>query len=248
MERDDRQAVASFLVSEESLTPGTAVSLGDDVSRHIRARRLGVGAQLTLLDGQGHRAVGTLVRLAPALLVEITSLAVTSPPPPLHLLVPIADRDRMMWMAEKVAELGATSWRPVMWRRSRSVKPRGEGPTFNHKVKARMASALEQSGGCWLPVLYPESTLQRAVAALPVEGTRLVLDPGGAGILGVSATAPVTVAVGPEGGLEDEELEALEGAGFVRVALGTEILRFETAAVAAAAIVRATLAEAKSHV
>jgi 16S rRNA (uracil1498-N3)-methyltransferase len=213
----------------------------------VRVRRLGVGACIGLLDGQGHRAIGTLVRLAPTISVEIGSLDVASPPPPVHLLVPIADKDRMMWLAEKVAELGVTSWRPVLYRRSRSVKPRGEGPTFTSKVKARMASALEQSGGRWLPAVYPESTLGRAIPALPTEGVRLVLDPQGSGIMSMSLAAPVTVAIGPEGGLEDDELHLLEQAGFSRVALGGDILRFETAAIAGAAIVRATLAESRTH-
>jgi 16S rRNA (uracil1498-N3)-methyltransferase len=247
VERDDREAVASFLLAEQPLTPGTTVSLGDEVARHVRVRRLGVGACLALLDGQGHRAIGTLVRLNPTIAVEIGSLSVASPAPALHLIVPIADKDRMMWLAEKVAELGVTSWRPVLYRRSRSVKPRGEGPTFTAKVKARMASALEQSGGRWLPALYPESTLARAIQALPSAGVRLVLDPGGSGIMAMSLTPPVTVAIGPEGGLEEDELLLLEQAGFARVALGGDILRFETAAIAGAAIVRATLAEARTH-
>lgn len=247
MERDDREAIASFLLTEVPLMPGTAVPLGDEVARHVRVRRLGVGAQIALLDGQGHVAMGTLVRLTPTVTVEIGSLSVASPLPPVHLLVPIADKDRMLWLAEKVAELGATSWRPVMYRRSRSVKPRGEGPTFNSRVKARMGSALEQSGGRWLPSLYPESTLQRAVASLPIDGARLVLDPSGSGIMRVPHAAPVTLAIGPEGGLDDEEMALLTAAGFVAAAIGGGILRFETAAVAATAIVRSALAEARPH-
>ncbi|MBC7897098.1 MAG: 16S rRNA (uracil(1498)-N(3))-methyltransferase [Cytophagaceae bacterium] len=247
MERDDREAVASFLLAEQPFTPGTTVSLGDEVARHVRVRRLGVGACLALLDGHGHRALGTIVRLNPTIAVEIGSLTVASPPPSLHLLVPIADKDRMMWLAEKVAELGVTSWRPILYRRSRSVKPRGEGPTFTSKVKARMGAALEQSGGRWLPSVYPESTLARAIPGLPTDGIRLVLDPGGSGILATTLTPPVTVAIGPEGGLEDDELQVLEEAGFSRVALGGDILRFETAAIAGAAIVRATLAESRTH-
>ncbi|MCC6319325.1 MAG: 16S rRNA (uracil(1498)-N(3))-methyltransferase [Gemmatimonadaceae bacterium] len=247
MERDDREAVASFLLAEEPLIRGATITLGDEVARHVRVRRLGVGASIALLDGQGQRALGTLVRLAPGVAVEVTSIDAAIPHPTIHLLVPIADRDRMLWLAEKVAELGVSSWRPVMYRRSRSVKPRGEGPTFTGKVRARMASALEQSGGRWLPSLYPESTLARAVSALPGEGARLVLDPAGTGIVTARMTAPVSIAIGPEGGLEEDERVALDAAGFTRVALGGDILRFETAAIAGVAIVRATLAEARTH-
>lgn len=243
MEPDDRPVVATFLMEGDPLLPGTAVSLCDEVARHVRVRRLGVGTRLALIDGQGHRATGTLVRTAPTTTVEIESLAVSGPPVPVHLLVPIADKDRMMWLAEKVAELGATSWRPVLYRRSRSVKPRGEGQMFTGRVRARMASALEQSGGLWLPALYPEANLSRAVAALPAEGTRLVLDRDAPPLVGLPLAAPVSLALGPEGGIEADEMAELERAGFRRVSLSASTLRFETAGVAALAMVAARLME-----
>jgi 16S rRNA (uracil1498-N3)-methyltransferase len=245
VEPDDRPVVATFLMEGDPFLPGTSVSLGDEVARHVRVRRLGVGTRLALIDGQGHRATGTLVRTSPTTMVEIESLAVTSPPLPVHLLVPIADKDRMMWLAEKVAELGATSWRPVLYRRSRSVKPRGEGQMFNGRVRARMASALEQSGGLWMPALYPEANLSRAVAALPSDGARLVLDRDAPALVACDLSAPVSVALGPEGGIEDDEMAELERAGFRRVSLSASTLRFETAGVAALAVIAARLMEAQ---
>ena len=53
--------------------------------------------------------------------------------------------------------------------------------------------------------------------------------------------SPLTLALGPEGGLEPAERDALRGAGFVPVSLGDRTLRFETAGLAALAIVRAAL-------
>ncbi len=163
--------------------------------------------------------------------------------PPVHMLVPVADRERMLWLAEKSAELGATSWRPVLWRRSRSVSPRGEGTTFRQKVQARMIAALEQSSGAWLPAIFPEATPENAIAAAP-PGTRLLLDAAGEPALRAEYAAPVTLAIGPEGGLEPEEREALVGAGFRPIAIGETTLRFETAALAALAVARAALAVA----
>lgn len=249
MERHDREGVAAFFVPDEPLVSGASIVLGDGVLHHVRVRRLGVGARVALLDGQGHRADGILVRLSKtAATVEVETVSVEAALPPVHLLVPIADRDRMLWLAEKCAELAATSWRPVLYRRSRSVKPRGEGPTFAQKLRSRMAAAMEQSRGRWLPAMYPEATLPRALGAIP-PGERLVLDAGGAPILERRLRAPVTIVVGPEGGFEDEELALLGAAGFQRAALGGNILRFETAAVAALAIARSVLAsmEIPSH-
>lgn len=246
VECHDREGVATFFLPDEPLAPGVSVSLGEGVLHHVRVRRLGIGSRVALLDGHGHRAEGTLVRLSKAsATVEVEQVVVLPQLPPVHLLVPIADRDRMLWLAEKCAELGATSWRPVLYRRSRSVKPRGEGPTFAGKLRARMASALEQSGGAWLPAMYPEASLARAVGALP-DGLRLVLDGQGSAIMEQRLTAPVTIAVGPEGGLEDDELEEFERAGFTRVALGGHTLRFETAALAGLAIARSAVATVES--
>ncbi len=249
---------ATFVASGP-FAPGHQVTLGEAEAHHIRVRRLDVGTRVALVDGQGARALGVLVRVARRnACVEVHEASVESPPPAVHLLVPIADKERMLLVAEKAAELGATSWRPVLFRRSRSVAGRGEGPMFVRKVHGRMTGALEQSGGAWLPMIYPDATVERAIAAAP-EGLRIVLDAAGAPLAAVvraaldgdagargeaSPGAPlpmVTLVVGPEGGIEPDELAAFTDAGFVPAAIGRTILRFETAAVAALGVVQAFL-------
>ena len=184
--------------------------------------------------------------------VDVQLVESEAPPPAVHLLVPIADRERMLWLAEKATELGLASWRPVMWRRSKSVSPRGEGVGFQEKVRARMIAALTQSGGSWLPTLFPDAPLERAILAAPEGGgLRFLLDQEGAPMLlhvraevgdtPALGRSPLTLALGPEGGLEPAERDALRGAGFVPVSLGDRTLRFETAGLAALAIVRAAL-------
>ena len=241
MERVDHPTVATFF-SREPLSPGASVTLGEDAAHHMRVLRLAVGDRIALTDGAGTRAVGTLVRVAKGhAVVDVSSLERHDPLPPIHVLVPVADRERMLWLAEKCVELGGTSWRPVLWRRSRSVAPRGEGTSFRAKVRARMTAALTQCEGAWLPETYPDATLERAIAAAPPGGTRLVLDADGEPILSLPLEAPVTLAVGPEGGLERAEREDLVAAGFAPASLGAHILRFETAAVAALAVVSCAL-------
>jgi 16S rRNA (uracil1498-N3)-methyltransferase len=161
--------------------------------------------------------------------------------PPVHVLVPVADRDRMLVLAEKCTELAATSWRPVMWRRSRSVGPAGDGPAFQSRLKGRMIAALTQSGGGWLPEVHPSAPVTRAIAAAP-QGTRLLCDARGeCGLIDVDLQTPVSIAIGPEGGLDDKERDEMIEGGFTPVSLIGGTLRFETAGVAALAIVRARL-------
>ncbi|NUQ20972.1 MAG: 16S rRNA (uracil(1498)-N(3))-methyltransferase [Gemmatimonadaceae bacterium] len=240
MSADRGLPVATFFAAEP-VAAGATVSLDEDAAHHARVRRLDVGHRIRLLDGGGSIGHGTLVRLAKAhMQVEVATVERVEPPPEVHMLVPVADRERMLLLAEKCAELGAASWRPVLWRRSRSVSPRGEGMTFHAKVRARMIGALEQSGNPWLPALYPESTVERAIAAAP-RGARVVLDASGDSMVGTEMIAPLCVAVGPEGGIEPDERDLLLTAGWLPVAVGRTTLRFETAAIAALAIARAAL-------
>ena len=241
VECTDRAAVATFF-SSDSLVPGGTVTLSEEAAHHIRVARVAVGDCIALRDGAGKAATGTLVRVSrSSALVDVTETSNISRPAPIHLLAPVADKDRMLWLAEKVTELGVTSWRPLLWRRSKSVSPRGEGSMFQAKVRARMTAALIQSGGGWLPDIFPEATIERAVTAAPL-GTRLLLARDGEPIIGVPMTTPVTIALGPEGGMEPSERDAFIGAAFLPVRLGESTLRFETAGVAAVAIAAASLA------
>ncbi|HEX2778234.1 MAG TPA: RsmE family RNA methyltransferase [Gemmatimonadaceae bacterium] len=240
MSTDPRLPLATFF-APGPIGPGATVSLDEDAAHHARVRRLDVGHRIRLLDGEGTVAQGTLVRLAKAhMQVEVATTELAEPPAEVHMLVPVADRERMLLLAEKCAELGAASWRPVLWRRSRSVSPRGEGMTFHAKVRARMIGALEQSGSPWLPTMHPEATVERAIAAAP-RGARVVLDAAGDSMAATEMIAPLCIAVGPEGGIEADERDLLLTAGWLPVAVGRSTLRFETAGIAALAIARASL-------
>ncbi len=251
----DREGLAAGLPqfvlpegSTEAIGTGAQVSLDEQAARHIRVLRLEAGALVGIRDGRGGIGEGQIVRVTRTMAqVEITAAEARLPLPEVHMLVPVADRDRMLWLAEKCAELGATSWRPVLWRRSRSVSPRGKGVAFQGRIRSRMMLALAQSEGAWLPQRFPDATLERAIIAAP-EGTRVVLDSESEPLVGrdlagaqASFEPPVVLAIGPEGGLEANEMAALTEAGFKARSMGPTILRFETAAVAALAIARTVL-------
>ncbi len=240
MERNGRAAVTFF--SSDSFYPGVSVTLGEDAAQHARVLRIGPGEQVELRDGCGLAARGILSRVTKkSLAVDVTETWEIPNLPVVHMLVPVADRDRMLYLAEKVTELGGTSWRPVMWRRSRSVGPAGDGPAFQSRLKGRMIAALTQSRGGWLPELFPAAPVSRAIAAAP-EGSRILLDANAeTSLLSLNLEGPVSIAVGPEGGLDQRERDEIIEGGFMPASLVGGTLRFETAGIAALAIARAML-------
>ena len=246
VERPDRAPVGTFHA------PGAwaaHVVLGEAAAHHAQVRRLAVGDLVRLTSGDGRRATGAISELARRRLVvalDTASVEDAGAPPRVELWAPVGDRDRMLLLAEKAVELGVSVWQPVSYARSRSVSPRGDGEGFREKVRARAVSALEQSGGAWLPALRAESTLDALLSAADDAPacTRLLLDAAGEPMRDVlpSLSAPVRIALGPEGGLEAEERQQFLRAGWRPASLGGNVLRFETAGIAALAIVRSHLA------
>lgn len=239
VERGDREGVATFFW-RDAVAAGDTVSLVDDALRHALVRRLESGDIVHLVSGQGAVARGRAADASKSrLTVEIDGVDFVARRPAIDVLAPIADRDRMLWAAEKAVEHQVTAWRPVMYARSRSVAARGEGPKFAEKLAARMRSALEQCGGAWLPDVHPDSEMPAAMTAVPSSHARIVLEAGGEPLAAMNLSGPVALAVGPEGGFEQEELHAALASGWRLASLGESLLRFETAIVSAVAVVRA---------
>lgn len=221
------------------------VVLDESAAHHAAVKRLQVGNAVRLSGGDGRRIHGHIASLAKRRLeidCDPASLEVVRALPHVALWAPVGDRDRMLLLAEKAVELGVSAWRSVVYRRSRSVTPRGEGEAFLAKLRLRMIAALEQCGSAWLPVLEAEMDASEAIATA-ASGHALLLDAFGPPMGEVLAEMhqPLVVACGPEGGLEPAERDAFEEAGWRTASLGANVLRFETAGIAALALARALL-------
>ena len=247
VERSDQPRVAATFYSPEQLTAGAHISLADEAVQHARVLRIGPGETVELRNGAGGAARGTISRMTRrSLTVDVDQTWEIRALPEVHMLVPVGDRDRMLMLAEKITELGAASWRPVIWRRSKSVEGRGEGPTFVGRIRSRMISALTQSGGGWLPEIHPSAPIARAIAASPA-ANRVLLDAGASqSILSIAHEFPMVIALGPEGGLADEERQQMIESGFTPVRIAPSVLRFETAGIAALAVARAIAENSES--
>ena len=245
MERRHRAALATFF-ADESLVAGASLALPAEVARHIQVRRLREGDALRLTNGQGAIGEATLERLARDEARACIRDVVDVPKPPyLGLLVPVADRERMLWLGEKSAELAVTAWHPVFFERSASVSPRGEGQKFAEKLRARMIGAIEQSGGAWLPEIADELSLSEAlVRSAQTPATRFLLEGGGRPLVEHRPGA-AAVLLGPEGGIEgDERALIVDEHRWLPASLAETTLRFETAGVVAAGVLRALMTRA----
>ena len=162
------------------------------------------------------------------------------PEPDLWLMFAPIKRGRIDWLVEKATELGASALLPVWTTRTQPER-------LNlGRLRAHAIEAAEQSERLSVPELRSPEALGRVLAAWPAERRLIVCDESGAGepIGAVAARLPVgpmALLVGPEGGFDQTELDALGKLSFVsRVGLGPRVLRAETAALVALAVYQAT--------
>ncbi len=219
--------------------PGSDVRLGDDEAHHIvRVLRLRAGEPLAVFDGEGREWEGTIVeaqggtvrvRLGEELRDTVEA------PLPLTLVQGLSRPDRVEWVVEKATEVGVHAIVLASCARSDGPPPSPARLQRWHRI---VLEAAKQSGRRRLPALPEPRPLGEATSGL--QGTRIVLHPGGvplAAILEAPPPSSVALAVGPEGGFEDAEVETLRAAGWEAASLGPRVLRTETAGPVAAALV-----------
>jgi 16S rRNA (uracil1498-N3)-methyltransferase len=156
-------------------------------------------------------------------------------PAPLWLAVGAGDRDRFGWLVEKAAELGATDLVPLETERTAGVASRVRDTQLD-RLRRQALEAIKQCGAAWAPVVHPPEPLP-AFLARATPGQRWLADADGPPPPAALDSSRVTVVVGPEGGLTPAEQGLVREAGYQPVGLAPAILRFETAALAAAAAI-----------
>lgn len=222
----------NVLVPVGSLVSGARLVLDALEVQHLRVRRAGPGEAIRLLDGVGGVGEGSLELGRKDAVVTVGEVHREAAPVPLVLAIGAGERDRFAWVVEKAAELGVTAIVPLETEHTRGVASRIRGAQVE-RFRRRALEAIKQCGATWAPQVRDPVALDR-FAAEPRSGIRwLAAIDGGVPPAGVGQE-PVTIAIGPEGGLTVEERWALETAGFSPVRFGEHILRFETAALAGA--------------
>jgi 16S rRNA (uracil1498-N3)-methyltransferase len=228
--------VITVLVERGARDVGERLELDADEAHHLKVRRGEPGVRVRFRDGAGTGGTAVLDVDDRRLLLTIELVETAPPPAPLVLAVGAGDRDRFTWLVEKAAELGVTDVVPLETARTINVATRVRDGHVE-KLARRAREAIKQSGALWAPRVLPPILFEAFVDA-PRPGERWLLDAIGDAPTGLDATTTVTTLVGPEGGFSDEEAAQAREAGYRPVRIGPHTLRFETAAVAAAALIQ----------
>lgn len=224
------------------------VQLDARLAHHaFRVLRLRPGDRVTLFDGTGGEYAASVHALdAKRMAVSVGQHSPLELESPLRTCIvqALSSGERMTFTLEKCVELGATRFQPVESERSvvrlKDERAQRRQQHWQHVVIA----ACEQCGRNTVPIVEETLALVRWLATLPAKVQGIVLDPDGALPLAQIdvpslAAEELLVAVGPEGGYTEIELDLLARRGLVRVNLGPRTLRTETAAAAALAALQA---------
>jgi len=230
--------VPHFFVPAENVQDGRAAVTGDDAAHLARSLRATPGERIVVVDDAGSEHGVRLDRVAAERVegaVEWSRPATGDPGVEIHVVQALA-KDGMDELVEALAEVGAAAIWPVTTRRTvvRLDARRAEHRVARWNAIARNAAGL--AGRARPPLVHALREIDDVPAALPA-GTRLLACSTDA-TTPLSAVAPqrnerVALCIGPEGGFDAADLQALHDAGAQDVHLGPRVLRARLAAVVA---------------
>ena len=237
-----------FFVSADQLagaTAGSELILGGLEGRHgATVKRIGVGEQVLLTDGTGHRADAVVQSVGTGILrLRLGATSQEQQPDSRFVLVQaLAKGDRGEQAIEAATELGVDEVVPwqagrsiVIWRGDRALRSL-------RKWESIVLAATKQSRRARVPLVSEPADQAGVIARIQTAALALVLHEQArhplAG-LALPRSGDVVVIVGPEGGVAPDELSAFVAAGAVAVRLGPNVLRSSSAGPAALAVLSA---------
>ncbi len=252
---------APRLFVQPDLRPGAVLALEADQRNYLRnVLRLKEGGDVLVFNGrdgewrarftqgegsrgEGGRGDGKGAGRGPgkgATLVAEAPVRAQTAPGDLHYLFAPLKHARLDYMVQKAVEMGAGALRPVLTRRTQASRVNGG------RVRANAIEAAEQCGILSIPAVHDPEPLARVLAGWDAGRTLVFCDEDAergdpaAVLRALARDAPAAVLIGPEGGFDEGERAALLAVpGVVRLSLGPRVLRADTAAVAALALVQA---------
>lgn len=234
--------------SLDGVHPGDALILPPDEIRHVRVLRLHPGDDIELFDAVGRTACAVLANPSGELAARIVSKSDESPAAP-RLLVASAwpKGKRAAMLVEKCAELGLDRLIPVRY--ARSVVTKDDETEGVARLRRIAIEAGKQCGRNSPLEIDAEVTFEAVLEREAASAIMLLAHPGSErDLLTVlrdraanNAAHPVLIFIGPEGGFTEAELATAQRAQVQQIKLASNVLRIETAVMAACAITRAFL-------
>ncbi len=231
-----------LFVSDELHTGATVPVDRAQANYLLNVLRLEDGAAMLLFNGRDGEWLARIEaegRKKASLVVETQSRPQTERPD-LHLLFAPLKQARLEYMVQKAVEMGVGQITPVLTRHTHAK------PLKADKMQAYVTEAAEQCGILAIPRITEILPLHDAV---PDDRQVIFCDEGHGSqnplpILQNVPRGPLTLLIGPEGGFDAEERAWLNGKhNVIAIPLGPRILRADTAAVAALAVVQAVLGD-----
>jgi 16S rRNA (uracil1498-N3)-methyltransferase len=257
MPRSDFRTPRIYL--EAPLAGGGEVSLTRDQANYlINVLRLGQGDAVLLFNGRDGEWRASLAGTGKRSLSASVGERLREQPQPrdLHFLFAPLKHARLDYLVQKAVEMGASRLQPVITRHTQVARLNLE------RMRANAIEAAQQCGVLSLPEIKEPVAFKTIAGNADADRLLVFCDedaevkdpvaalaaarPTAQALLPAGATRPMALAVliGPEGGFAEEEREALrQRPNVVRIALGPRILRADTAAVAALALVQAVLGD-----
>ncbi|PIE73292.1 MAG: 16S rRNA (uracil(1498)-N(3))-methyltransferase [Deltaproteobacteria bacterium] len=233
---------------DPSCRNGKRVVFSQEESRHIRmVLRLKEGAEVELFDGSGAVYLGKILQLDRYVSAEITDIVEEEHRPcgGLYLYQAILKKEKMDTLVQKCTELGVASLLPLQSSRCQGRLTADAAARKLARWQRIGLSACKQCRRAVPMTISTPASFAEGVAGISerdfdakllfweVEKSRRLCD-----IKGLSAAERIAVLIGPEGGLSEEEVDMADQHGWVPVGLGQNILRAETATLAAVSIVQ----------
>jgi len=231
---------------ESTLSPGARIDAGGTAAAHIaRVLRLVAGDPVTLFNGDGNDYPARIAALRSSR-VDIEVLdrvpARSESPLRLSLVQGIARAERMDLIVQKATELGVAAIQPVVTVRS---VVRLDASTTERKLahwRGIVIAACEQCGRARLPAIGMPLPLSEWLAGPPPDSVRrlqLAVDSPESLASTAAGAGSIELLIGPEGGLDESERKSAASAGYRGCSIGPRVLRTETAALAALAVLQA---------
>ncbi len=244
MSGSERTAQRLFL--EARLQAGERIACSPEQANYLlNVLRLGANAEVLAFNGRDGEWRARLIDVGKrrcALECVERTRAQTSGPDIHYLFAPLKHA-RLDYMVQKATELGVAKLQPVLTRRTIAARVNGE------RMRANAIEAAEQCGILRVPEVAAPERLETVLQNWDERRALVFCDEAAEVASPLAALArlegrPLAVLIGPEGGFERAEQAMLRGKSFaLPISLGPRIMRADTAAVAALALVNAALGD-----